>query len=63
MSDAAFRAIGRHEPRREDARLLTGRGRYIDDIVVPGALHACFVLPQHCLVSEDESTHNAARAG
>jgi aerobic carbon-monoxide dehydrogenase large subunit len=47
VSDAGFRSIGRHEPRREDARLLTGRGRYIDDIVVPGALHACFVRSPH----------------
>jgi aerobic carbon-monoxide dehydrogenase large subunit len=47
MSDTGFRSIGRHEPRREDARLLTGRGRYIDDIVVPGALHACFVRSPH----------------
>ncbi|GAB3652896.1 xanthine dehydrogenase family protein molybdopterin-binding subunit [Ramlibacter alkalitolerans] len=47
MTDAGFRSIGRHEPRREDARLLTGRGRYIDDIVVPGALHACFVRSPH----------------
>lgn len=47
MSDTGFRSIGRHEPRREDARLLTGRGRYIDDIAVPGALHACFVRSPH----------------
>lgn len=47
MSDPGFRTIGRHEPRREDARLLTGRGRYIDDIAVPGALHACFVRSPH----------------
>ncbi|MDE2604659.1 MAG: xanthine dehydrogenase family protein molybdopterin-binding subunit [Burkholderiales bacterium] len=47
MSADGFRSIGRHEPRREDARLLTGRGRYIDDIVVPGALHACFVRSPH----------------
>ncbi|MBO9513655.1 MAG: xanthine dehydrogenase family protein molybdopterin-binding subunit [Variovorax sp.] len=47
MSEPEFRSIGRHEPRREDARLLTGRGRYVDDIVVPGALHACFVRSPH----------------
>ena len=27
-------------PRREDRRFLTGQGRYLDDIVDPGALHA-----------------------
>lgn len=47
MIDGGFRSIGRHEPRREDARLLSGCGRYIDDIVVPGALHACFVRSPH----------------
>jgi len=47
MSEPGFRSIGRHEPRREDARLLTGHGRYVDDIAVPGALHACFVRSPH----------------
>lgn len=47
MSESGFRSIGRHEPRREDARLLTGRGRYVDDIAVPGALHASFVRSPH----------------
>ena len=27
----------------EDARLLTGHGTYVDDIRLPGMLHACFV--------------------
>src|SRR5260370_1375101 len=30
-------------PRVEDARLLTGHGTYVDDIDLPGMLHACFV--------------------
>ncbi len=29
--------------RLEDARFLTGRGRYVDDIAPAGALHAVFV--------------------
>ena len=37
---AVRRAVGR---RREDPRLLTGHGRYVDDVVVPGMLHAAFV--------------------
>jgi carbon-monoxide dehydrogenase large subunit len=37
------RSIGRSLPRREDHRFLTGAGRYLDDIAVPGALHAHFV--------------------
>ncbi len=42
-----FRQIGRPLPRKEDYRLLTGQGRYLDDIVVPGALHAHFVRSPH----------------
>jgi len=29
--------------RVEDDRLLTGRGTYVDDVQLPGMLHACFV--------------------
>ena len=32
----ATRFIGERVPRREDARLLTGRGRYVDDVVAAG---------------------------
>jgi aerobic carbon-monoxide dehydrogenase large subunit len=49
MSSEAFRYIGSASatPRKEDTRLLTGHGCYIDDIAVPGALHACFVRSPH----------------
>ena len=33
------RAVGRSISRTEDARLLTGQGRYIEDIDFPGQLH------------------------
>src|SRR3954470_1095609 len=39
----AGRFIGAAVTRREDRRLLTGHGRYIDDVTVPGTLHAAFV--------------------
>ena len=32
--------IGRPMERREDLRFLRGRGEYVDDLVVPGLLHA-----------------------
>ncbi|HKP18544.1 MAG TPA: molybdopterin cofactor-binding domain-containing protein [Gaiellaceae bacterium] len=35
--------VGARVPRVEDPRLLTGRGRYIADISLPGMLHAAFV--------------------
>ncbi|WP_405754614.1 MULTISPECIES: xanthine dehydrogenase family protein molybdopterin-binding subunit [unclassified Streptomyces] len=35
--------VGTAVPRREDPRLLTGRGRFVDDIQLPRMLHAQFV--------------------
>ncbi len=39
--------IGAALPRKEDYRLVTGQGRYLDDIAVPGCLHAHFVRSPH----------------
>jgi len=35
--------VGRAMVRREDHRLLTGRGQYVADLVLPNMLHAAFV--------------------
>src|SRR5436190_3440776 len=40
---AANRFIGASVKRREDPRLLTGHGTYVDDLVLPGMVHAAFV--------------------
>jgi len=45
VSDGA--QIGRRMLRREDRRLLTGQGSYLDDIDFPRALHAHFVRSPH----------------
>ncbi len=37
------RYFGVAVPRLEDPRLLTGGGRYVDDIALPGMLHAAFL--------------------
>ena len=34
-------------PRNEDARLLTGRALFVDDVQLPGMLHAAFVRSEH----------------
>ena len=39
----AGRLVGTKVARVEDPRLLTGTGRYVDDVTVPGMLHAHFV--------------------
>ena len=38
----AGRYIGQRVPRKEDPRLLTGRGQFVDDVVVPRMLHCAF---------------------
>ena len=37
------RPFGARVTRFEDPALLSGRGRYVDDVAPPGVLHACFV--------------------
>src|SRR5215475_2144160 len=39
--------IGRSVLRREDRRLLTGRGVFVDDLQLPGMLHAAIVRSPH----------------
>ena len=39
--------IGASVRRREDARLITGRGRYVSDIALPGMMHVAFVRSLH----------------
>jgi len=41
------RYVGANVLRSEDPRLLTGRGRYIDDISLAGMAHAAFVRAEH----------------
>jgi len=35
--------VGQAMRRKEDPRMITGQGRYVDDVVVPGMLYAAFV--------------------
>ena len=35
--------VGRALRRKEDPRMITGRGRYVDDMVVPGMLYMAVV--------------------
>jgi aerobic carbon-monoxide dehydrogenase large subunit len=43
MSLAAGRFVGQSVLRREDRRLLSGHGSFVDDVVVPGMLHVAFL--------------------
>jgi len=43
QAPAPSRHVGQALRRKEDPRLITGRGRYVDDITLPGVLHVAFV--------------------
>ncbi|HET7876507.1 MAG TPA: xanthine dehydrogenase family protein molybdopterin-binding subunit [Methylomirabilota bacterium] len=49
LTSAGFgtRYIGAHVKRLEDPRLITGQGGYLDDVRLPGMLHAAFVRSPH----------------
>jgi carbon-monoxide dehydrogenase large subunit len=58
----AARHVGARVARVEDARLLTGRGTFVDDVVLPGMLHAGFarsMYPRAAILGIDTG---AARA-
>jgi aerobic carbon-monoxide dehydrogenase large subunit len=46
-SPITTRVVGRDVPRLEDAALIRGKGRFVDDILLPGMLHAAFVRSPH----------------
>src|SRR5262245_52446897 len=43
MIDVIAASLGRAATRIEDAKLLGGKGRFVDDLQLPGMLHAAFV--------------------
>ncbi|MGE0035556.1 MAG: xanthine dehydrogenase family protein molybdopterin-binding subunit [Xanthobacteraceae bacterium] len=56
------RYFGAEVKRIEDPKLLTGQGRYVDDLKIPGVLHAAFVrsTEAHALIRSIDAA--AARA-
>jgi aerobic carbon-monoxide dehydrogenase large subunit len=51
--------------RREDPRFLRGEGRFIDDVVLPGLLHAAFLRAPHAhaRIARIDATRAAAAPG
>jgi len=56
------RHFGARVARLEDPALLTGRGRFVDDIRLAGALHACFVRSPYPHAKVRAIDASAARA-
>jgi aerobic carbon-monoxide dehydrogenase large subunit len=54
--------VGQPLRRREDRRLLTGKGRYVDDIRVPGMLHLAILRSPHAHAVITSVDMSAARA-
>ncbi len=54
--------IGASVKRKEDPRLLTGTGRYVDDVHLPGMLHAVIVRSPHAHATIRAVDDSAARA-
>jgi aerobic carbon-monoxide dehydrogenase large subunit len=57
--ETGFRFIGRPMPRHEDARLITGQGRFTDDFSFPGQTYAAMVRSPHAharIVSIDKAS-------
>jgi carbon-monoxide dehydrogenase large subunit len=46
-ADMTFRSVGKPLPRYEDARLVTGHGRFSDDFSLPGQAYAVMVRSPH----------------
>jgi aerobic carbon-monoxide dehydrogenase large subunit len=54
--------VGESVPRVEDPRILTGRGRYVDDVKLPNMLHAAFVRSPYAHARIDGIDTSAALA-
>jgi carbon-monoxide dehydrogenase large subunit len=56
------RYFGARIPRNEDARLLTGKALFVDDVELPGMLHAAFLRSPHAHARIRGIDMKAARA-
>jgi len=59
------RVLGRDVARLEDKALIRGAGRFVDDIALPGMLHAAFVRSPHAhaMIGAIDTTAAAAMPG
>src|SRR5580658_2283999 len=59
------RSFGAPITRNEDARLLAGKALFVDDVELPGMLHAAFLRSNvaHCRIRSIEVSAARARAG
>jgi len=58
-----LRHVGARLKRPDDPRLLTGRGRYLDDLTLPRMAHVAFVRSPHAHAAIAGIEYDAARGG
>ena len=56
------KSIGKRIKRNEDPRLLTGQALFVDDVNIPGMLHAAFLRSDYAHATIKEIDTSAARA-
>ena len=49
---AGLAMIGKSITQKEDLRLLTGRGSYVEDVQMPGLPHVSFLRSPHAATAE-----------
>jgi aerobic carbon-monoxide dehydrogenase large subunit len=61
----ATRSFGAPIPRNEDARLLSGQALFVDDVELPGMLHAAFLRSDvaHARITSIDASAARARSG
>jgi carbon-monoxide dehydrogenase large subunit len=64
-TQAGDRFVGRPMKRREDPRMITGTGRYVDDLHIPGTLHAAIVrsTEAHAAITSIDTSEAADHPG
>jgi aerobic carbon-monoxide dehydrogenase large subunit len=64
-AQAPGRELGNARPRKEDQRLITGRTRWTDNMVLPGMLHAVFARSPfaHARITSIDTSAAAASSG
>ncbi|WP_436492631.1 xanthine dehydrogenase family protein molybdopterin-binding subunit [Actinokineospora sp. HUAS TT18] len=65
MTATAEPEVGRARARKEDARLITGRTRWTDNLTLPGLLHVAFLRSPsaHARITSIDTTAAKARPG
>jgi CO/xanthine dehydrogenase Mo-binding subunit len=62
MTEQSTPYVGRSLRRREDLKFLAGRGRYVDDIALPGMLYLAILRSPHAHARITRIDLSAARA-